>query len=399
MAEFRHPEDNFIVTAPNYKTLQQSTLPPFLDALKGWGQYNKTDSVFKTHWGTHIWMRTCTEPDSVVGIPRVRGIWGDEAGKFSLYFWENMQGRASPMEAQILLTTSPYTLNWIYKDLIKPASLGKRSDVNIIRASSWENPYHSFHDPVKLAKARATMDRRRFDMIYGGEWGRMAGLVYDCVDFDTIETPMHRLPNGTRFVGGVDWGYNPDPFVLKVRAITPEGMHFAVSEFYKTGMTISDMVMYAKQVKQTWGVKAFYCDPSQPGSIEEFNRNGLGAIGADNDINRGVGLHYELIKTGKFKIFQGTSPQTIDELETYHYPEPESLTPDQDSKEQKPVGQNDHCMDVDRYITIETYRSYLRSSPHVNDETAAQGVTQESRLQRLKKLRGKSPAQTESWDS
>jgi PBSX family phage terminase large subunit len=388
---YTDPKDTFLITSPNYKTLQQSTLGPFLRVMKGLGTYHKTDSCFVTHWGTHIWIRTATEPDSVVGIANVRAIWGDEAGKYSLYFWENMEGRAAPRNARILLTTSPYSLNWIWKDLIKPAKEGKRPDVTYISAHSSENPY--FNQEV-YEKRRLTMDPRRFAMMYGGEWGRMSGLVYDAWDPTLNLVSPFELPSGTRFFGGIDWGHT-EPFVLVVRAVTPDGRHYQVSEFYKSGLTITDMIQIAKQKKQTYGIIRFYCGPDQPGYIEEFNRNALPAQGADNDVRRGLDLHYELIKTRRYKIFEQSSPHTLDELDTYHYPESEDLGPDQSSKELKPVGQNDHALDANRYCTIETYRSQLKLIPKVPGETPKPKDPVE-RLAFLKKR--KASRQSEVWD-
>lgn len=388
---YTDPSDNFIITSPDYKTLQQSTLPPFLEAMKGYGTYNKSDAHFKLHRGGNVWVRTATHPDSVVGIPRVRAIWGDEAGKYSLYFWENIEGRAAPMNARILLTTSPYSLNWIWKDLIKPHMAGKRPDVRYIKANSSENPY--FNREV-FEKRRLTMDPRRFAMMYGGEFGRMSGLVYDCWDDALNIVKPFELPAGTRYFGGIDWGYT-EPFVLVVRAITPDGRHYLVSEFYKSGMTISDMIQVAKQKKQTYGIVRFYCDPSQPGSIEEFNRNGLPAQGADNDIRRGVDLHYELIKTRKLKFFEGAAPHTLDETETYHYPEAKDLKPDEDAKEQNPVGQDDHALDANRYVTIETYRHQIKQSPKTPEESQLKPKDQTERLAFLK--RAQRIRESESW--
>jgi PBSX family phage terminase large subunit len=359
---YTDPEDNFIITSPTYKTMMQSTLPAFLKLMEGWGTLNKKDDVFKMHNGGTVYLRTETDPDSIVGITNVRHIWGDEAGKYRLYFWENMQARADFCGCGIDLTTSPYALNWVFKEIIKPWREGKRPDVDFIHAPSWENPYHSLYNPEKLEAKKATMDPRRFAMLFGGEWGQMAGLVYDCWDDQQNLVEPFQLPVGTVYYGGVDWGFT-DPFVMKVRAITPDGRHYGVSEFYKTGLTLSDMILIAKQKKQVYGIKSFFADPSQPGHIEEFNRNGLSCVGADNDIRRGVDLHYELIKTRKYKEFKGSCPYSADERETYHYPEPKDLGPDDDSKEQLPVGQGDHCMDVDRYITMMTYRRDGKLSP------------------------------------
>jgi hypothetical protein len=379
MHTFTAKTDNFLVTAPSYKIMQQSTLPAFLSYMDGYGKYNKAEAIFEMRGGGTCYMRTETDPDSIVGIPNVKHIWGDEAGKYRLYFWENMQARADSTGATIDLTTSPYALNWIYKDLVKPTKQGKRPDIELIQAASWENPYHSLYDPKALAQKRSTMDPRRFQMIYGGEWGQMVGLVYDCWDDERNFVEPFQLPTGTKYYGGVDWGYT-DPFVLKVRAVTPDGRHYGISEFYKPGLTLPMQIEIARQKKTTFGIQTFFADPSQPGAIEEFNRNGLPCLPADNDIRKGIDLHYELIKTGKYKEFRGLCPYSADERENYHYPEPKDLKPDQDGKELLPVGQDDHAMDVDRYLTAMTYRRDAKLSPKL-PEGRKMGKT---RLDRLK---------------
>jgi hypothetical protein len=358
---FTNKSDNFILTAPSYKIMQQSMLPYFLDSMRGFGEHIKSDNVFKIHSGGTVYMRTNTDPDSIVGIPNVRAAWGDEAGKYTLYFWENFRARIAARGARVLLTTSPYSMNWLWRDIVKPKLEGKLPEVKLIRAASWENPYHTLHDPEKRRREEARMDPRRFAMIYGGEFGKMQGLVYDCWDDDENLVQEFQLPAGTRFIAGVDWGYT-DPFVIKVRAVTPDGMQYGISEFYKSGQTLTDMINIARQKRQIWPIERFVCDPSQPGYIEEFNRAGLIAIPAENDIRLGIDAHYNLVKTRKYKEFIGACPYSHDERGSYHYPEPEDLGPDDNKKELLPVDANNHAMDVDRYITLDA-RHLTREKP------------------------------------
>jgi PBSX family phage terminase large subunit len=382
MHTFTDSSDNFLITAPTYKILSQSTLPAFLGFMDGYGHYNKKEDVFEMTGGGRCYCRTETDPDSIVGITKVRHVWGDEAGKYRLYFWENIQTRADFLGCQIDLTTSPYALNWIYQDLIKPYRAGNRPDISFIQAASWENPYHSLHNPELRQAKQLTMSAKRFAMVYGGQWGRMEGLVYDAWDEDQNVVDPFLLPSDTRYVAGVDWGYYPDPFALKIRAITPDGRHYGVSEFVKNRLTITDIIDIAKQKKQVYGISTFYCDPSQPGYIEEFNRNGLTAVGADNDIRRGIDLHYELIKTRRYKEFRGSSPHSASERETYHYPDEKDLRPDQDSKELLPVDKGNHTLDADRYITIETFNREIKLIPKSPGD---QIKSHENRLEFLKR--------------
>lgn len=379
----QHKDDNFLIMAPTYKIMMQSMVPYFLQVMKGLGDHHKSDAYFETYDGRLVYFRTETDPDSIVGIPRVRAYWLDEAGKVGLYFHENIQARAASVGGEGLYTTSPYSRNWLYKNYIKALDKGKLEGVSLIQAASWENPYHTLHNLEARKKMRAQMDPRRFEMVFGGEWGQQAGLVYDCFDETLNITPEIRLPNGTVYYAGVDWGHT-EPFVIVVRAITPDQRHYQVSEFYKTGMTVPAQVEIAKQKMSVYNIKQFYCGHERPENILLFNQNKLPAVGVpEKDIQVGTDLHYELIKTGNYKIFAGTSPYSLDEYDTYHYPEPEDLEPDEGSKDQLPVGQNDHCMSANRFVTLRTYRSIIRLKPHSPGDDSERAETQEQRLRRL----------------
>lgn len=390
------PDANFIVTTPTYKILEQSTLPAFKKELEGFGEYIGGKAVFEIDSGfgarnPRVYFRTATEPDSVVGITNVYGIWADEAGKYSLYFWENIQGRAAFKNAPIFLTTSPYSMNWIWKDLIKPIKEGKRADVSLIQASSHENPYF----PKEVYESRKkTMDQRRFNMMYNGVFDKMQGLVYDCFDDKENQCEPFKLPDGTKYYAGVDWGFT-EPFVIKVRAVTPGGQHYGISEFYKSGLTPSDIIAVCKQKRDVFGIRQFYCGPDQPGLIEELARNKVPAVAANNDVTRGVGLHYELLKSRRLKYFRNANPYTLDEIDSYHYPEPKDLGPDDHAKDQKPVGQNDHSLDADRYVTIETYGLTRHHSVKLPEDKKDQESNQQ-RIQRL--MKRKASGQSENWD-
>ena len=390
--------------APTYKIMSQSMLPYFLQSMQGCGIWRAGDGEFKTHWGSTVYCRTETDPDSIVGIPNVRAYWLDEAGKCRLYFRENIRARAASKGARGLNTTSPYALNWIYKDVLKPIQAGTLPDTRLIQAASWENPYHKLHNLVERDKERARMDPRRFNMIYGGTFGRMDGLVYDCWDDAENLISAFQLPHGTTYVAGIDWGYYPDPFTFKVRAITPDGKHYGVSEFGKTKLTPTDIGQVVAQKATVYGISRIWADPSNPGMIEELNRilAGLGVkcsvMPAINDIDRGVGLHYELIKTRKYKEFIGSCPYSADEREVYHYPEEKDLKPDQNSKDLKPVDQDNHYMDNDRYITVMEYRSGVKHLPRVPGETdRTRQLTIEERIKRVRQMPRRFGQQTESW--
>ena len=124
---------------------------------------------------------------------------------------------------------------------------------------------------------------------------------------------------------------------------------------------------------------------------EELNRQLHAAgircvvIGATNDVRMGIDRHYELLKTRRLKYFRGTHPYTLDELDTYHYPAPEDLGPDENAKDAKPVFQNDHALDADRYISIMTHG--LGARRHVA-RVGGDTPQQESQAMRIERLKG-----------
>ncbi len=140
----------------------------------------------------------------------------------------------------------------------------------------------------------------------------------------------------------------------------------------------------ARQATAIFGVKPFYADPSYPEAIAAFNEAKISCVPADNSIKAGIDDHYELVKTRRYRVFRGTSPHTLDEYESYHWPEEKlDVGPDKDIKEQTPVKQNEHAMDANRYISRMTRRGMAKHKPGVPDEKKKED--QYARLERLKR--------------
>jgi PBSX family phage terminase large subunit len=366
MHEHSDPSDSFIIASPSFPILRQSTLPPFLEIMQGLGTYNKQENSFRMHGAGICYFRTGVDPHSVVGITNVRAILCDEAGLYSLYFWNQIVMRASFKQAPIRIVTTPYSRNWLWKDYVKPhlKEPGCIPGLELVQATSRENPYFP-EEEFELRKR--TMDARRFNMFYCAEFEQMIGLVYDCFHYDENISKVQTLPDSTRYVAGVDFGTTV-PFALVVRGITPSGHHYEINEFYKSGMVLSEMIEVCKQFQRMHGIEKFYCDPSAPGYIEEFCRAGLRAEPANNDIDVGIAAHYELIQTRRYQVFEGKCPHMLDELDSYHYADPRDVKPDQDEKAPKPVKQNDHAMDAVRYLSIMTYKGFTTAKPFVPKE-------------------------------
>jgi PBSX family phage terminase large subunit len=335
--------ENMIMCAPTYKILNQATLPTFLNIFGNCGEHKKLDAEFHIHGGGKIYIRSLTDPNSMEGITNVRHIWLDEGGLISRYAWENVLGRAAFKQAPVIVTTTPYALNWIYQ-LWKEWKAGKREDVEFIQFRSIDNP----HFPLaEFERQMKILDSRRFKMKYCGEFGKMEGLVYEEINL----CKARELPSGTKFYGGIDWGYT-NPFALTIRAVTPQNFHYRVSEFYKSGLVIDEIINVCRSRRTQFGIEYFVADPSSPSQIRSMNEAGLTCIPGDNRVRAGTDLQIKMIKEERFFVFEDENPLGIDEYNSYHYPEPKDYKIDQDQKEQEPVDSHNHGIDADRYVSM-----------------------------------------------
>lgn len=345
-------DHNFIIGAPSYKILNQSTLPTFLRHASSFGTYLKGDQEFRLRSGGTIFFRTSTDTDSIEGIPNVRAVWLDEAGKCKYGFWVNAEGRAARTNAPLFLTTTPYGMNWPYQQLIKPFEAGERSDVNYFEWLSIDNP--SF-PREEYERQKRILDPRTFRRKYMGVHERMEGLVFE-MSADNWCEPM-KLPRFCRYFAAVDFGFSEGhEFALMVRAISQDGFRYGIDEFKQAGLDPNQQIAVCKAKMVTYGIEMFYCDPSRPDMISALNSAGIPAIGFHvgkdgyKGLVPGINKHVELIRSGSYKIFREKCPQLEDEYETYHWPEYD------EKKETKevPIKVNDHLMDCERMLTVGT---------------------------------------------
>ena len=341
---YRNDPGDYLIAAPTYKILQQSTLKRFFELIPSdWGEYKKQDSVFLPRWGGTFYIRSTEDPDAIEGMT-VKAVWLDEAGKMKLKAWVNAQGRVSTTKGPILITTTPYALNWLYREFYKRWQEGDL-DYDVIQFASVENPAFPKEE---FERAKRTLDPRIFDMRYRGLFRKMTGLVYPDFDQDNIaELPERKEVS---FYAGVDWGYNNPACILTI-AEDKDYNWWVVEEIYKSGLRIGDLVKQAKKLHQKYNIQAFYCDPSEPANIEEFRAAGLDAFPADNEIAPGIEIVAEAIRTKRLKVSR-RCVNFLEEMETYHYPEPKE---GKEAKEE-PEKVDDHAMDAVRYFAISRHK-------------------------------------------
>jgi hypothetical protein len=330
VAKHKNEACNFIVATPTYKIMTQSTLFALLKVFtsgRGW-KLNKNDMVI-THnkWKVNILLRTGENPNSCEGVQDCIGGWGDEAGQFSRLFYENFQSRTSFRQAPLLLTTTPYTIGWMVRDLIQPFEKGLRSDVGYVHFTSIENPAFSKEE---FERQRGLLSPEAFARRYEGMHAKMQGLVYSSYSEGVNVIEDTAFQGKVRYFGGVDWGYSPDPFAIVIRAVLPDGRHIDVKTYKQTHKVPSEKVQVASALQALYPVEFWICGHDEPGSIQEFNNAGLRAIQCvvgKNSVEERIEKHNELIRTKRYFIFRSSYEDLDDEYNNY-YRHPETGTPE-----------------------------------------------------------------------
>ncbi len=172
----KDPTGDFMMVAPVTKMLESRSLPAMLEYLV------KIDADFELKeqkgqielaTGGKIFIRSADKPETLEG-PTLRAVWADEAGQMKRKTWQILQRRVGFLSGRILITTTPYTKNWLYKDVFKRWEDGVK-DYFCVQFPSIENPYYPKEEYEERKLELAPED---FAMFYDGKFISRSGLVF-----------------------------------------------------------------------------------------------------------------------------------------------------------------------------------------------------------------------------
>lgn len=335
---------DYLICAPTNKILDQSTLPKFKEFFPpDWGVWKEQKSYFELKWNRpgsqepcRIFVRSMDEPDSIEGMDCLAA-WMDEVGKMKFQAWINVQGRLSVKQGRCILTTTPYAVNWFYKDIYKKQS---DPDYEVIMWSSVDNPAFPKDE---FDRAKRTLPKAVFERRYLGRFTRLEGLVYPEFDEDYHIVEPFDIPVEWLCFGGLDFGRS-NPNAIVCIAQDPESNIFYVyKEFYRSETllkTISDFI-------NKEGLAYVLADTQSAQLIAELNQfyGNRNVKEADKKIEVGIERVRGLLQEGRLKFFRNKCQNTIDEIEQYHYAANDGDRP----TSEKPIAKDNHAMDALRY--------------------------------------------------
>lgn len=333
-----------LIVAPTYSILSRATAPTLVDMFKqtdvaGTFVESKNRYYLPNNLGI-LWFCSADNSQSIEG-GQYDFCWIDEGGQISYSAWIAIQGRTGQKQAPILITTTPYTENWLRYEVFDRFLQGDK-DYNVITWRSIDNPAYPVEEYNRM---KETLPWHIFDMRYNGNFTKPEGLIYP--EFNTCIVDDYDPPAG-RLVGGIDFGFS-DPFValagvLYIEEATGRDILYIFYERYISKLGISEHSEFLPNID------IYYADPSRPDSIRDLTLAGHKCRPAKtNKIDLGISEVNKRIKSKRLHISRDCKC-LITEAKNYSYPQ---QTPEQPNVGEKPqVKQLDHAMDALRYLCV-----------------------------------------------
>lgn len=345
-----NPEADGLICAPTYKILHHSTLQKFFTEFPQYRKWHKEQKgEIELPSGHKIFIRSMDDPLGVEGMT-IKWAWMDEAGQMPIMAWTVVRSRTSTTKGKVLITTTPYNMGWLYQDFYLPWQRGEDKDLTVVSWASTDSPYFpkDFYD-----KEQQRLTAQEFARRYQGTFSKMEGLVYDVHNWHIIEPKEQRADI---VLAGIDWGWtNPAAItVIKVH----DGHYYVVDEWYEVGKTTTEIIEKCLELQKKWNINRFYADSANPEKIAEANKGtGLFVLPAKKErdsITAGISIIRNLLLERRLHVFN-TLSNTLNEFNSYHYPE----VKDDKTPKEEPEPKDNHLMDCIRY----TIQGYGVSSP------------------------------------
>jgi PBSX family phage terminase large subunit len=285
------------------------------------------------------------------------GALGDELTLWPKSFFMTLLARLSVKGAQFFGTTNPDSpYHYIKTDFLDREDLNLYQEHFVID----DNPFLDPQYVEDLKKEYVGLWYKRF---IEGLWVQAEGAVYDFFDEATHTKDLFALPRAQSHGVAVDYGTdNPTCFLLfgerQSDIITTPKMPrcWCMKEYYydskKTSRQKTDEEYADDFVDFIKGVEPgnIYIDPSALSFITALKRRGIANIrDTDNSVIDGIRTQASMLKNGDYVVCRGCR-QTIQDYGAYCWD-----ARAQKNGEDKPLKQNDHTKDPERYYLYNRY--------------------------------------------
>lgn len=318
---------------------------------------------------TRVLFRHAADPEGLEAAT-LKAAWLDEAGqkRFRYGSWLAILRRLSIDEGRVLITTTPYSLGWlkdeVYDRCVNRPGQPKDPAYELVRCESRENPLFPM---AEWERAKATLPRWMFDMMYRGVFTRPAGLIYDCFDRDAHTVAAFPIPPTWRRYRGMDFGGVNTAAVYIAEEPSTGILHF-YREYRAGGKTAKGHAEAMQVGEPGLPFKCFGGSKSEDQWRNEFRQCGFPIEPPDVwEVEVGIQRLYGLIKLGMVRVHRPPTPgspegcaRLLDMLGSYSRPVDEAGNVLEGIEDKESY----HELDAARYIG-----SWIARSRELRDAT------------------------------
>ena len=344
------PKGDLCVVGKSIGAIKRNVLSPLKHLLGDHFQYylGKAEANFANRT-IHLIGANDERAENKIRGSSFAGAYVDEITILPESVFDMLISRLSISGAQLFGTTNPDSpFHWFKKKFIDRDDL----DMKVFNFLLEDNPSLDKAFVDNLKKEYRGLWYERF---IEGKWVLAEGTIFDFFDKEkhTISYP----PGAAEYyVVGIDYGTtNPCAFTMIGYNERTFPNRWVEKEYYwdsRVKLRQKTDSEYAKDLLkfiEGYKVKTIYIDPAATSFKVELNRqlpSHLAVVEADNDVLPGIRYLSMLISNGTLKI-GANCPNLIQEMSTYRW--------DQNAAkrgEDKPMKENDHCIDCCRYVTF-----------------------------------------------
>jgi len=336
---------------PTYGMVRRNLIPKFqrllglpIEANYAVREFHRTDNRIEFKNESQLWFGGLDQPEMAEGA-EIDFIQVDEARLVRRFeeAWQSILRRLrgsvpGKYHTGAYVTTTP-NAPFSFLHAFFENSKTRNPQSKVYRMSIYDNKYLTREQILTIEQSHTGGNAERF--IFGRFANVGAGTIpFDSTIHELTTVDMKRIKE---VIYGVDFGWT-NPSAIICVGFDGDGRAYVLDEYYQNRIQPEVLACEAKNMVARWGKGRFYCDRSEPASIEMLRREGLSAY-ADST-KREDGIHelsgrFIIAGDGKPRIYIHTScVNTIQELITYD---------DQ-------VKENDHAVDALRYVVMGSQR-------------------------------------------
>lgn len=258
-------------------TLKDSVVSLVISILNKWGlesiyTHNKSDQHIKFTNGSEMLFKGFDDPEKIKSIAGITRVWIEEATELSKDDFNQLNLRVRGREnLQLTLTFNPVDEeHWIKRHFFDTPEI--RQNTTILQTTYRNNKFIDEAYKQQL-ESYASIDPNYYKIYALGQWG---GLTEGRIFQSWEEVDL--FPEVDGFWFGLDFGFSNDPTAI-VKVLKANDRVYLEEVCYRTGLTNSDIAGLLRD----YGYKGelVICDSAEPKSIEELQRLGIKAFGAD----------------------------------------------------------------------------------------------------------------------